>query len=127
MKKLFLVFIFFLLNPLFSLEYKFFTDLEVNKILRASINQNYFIFIYGENEDFMMFIGENDGCDFLFTDKQSVSALKKFVDVINKKADEGKLVTKISIGNARWVFEYDDCFFVLVKEDHFVFKEMSSS
>ena len=124
MKKLFFVLIFFLVSPLFSVEYQFITDLGVNKILRASINDNFFVFIYGEkNDDFKMIINENDKYDFLFIDKQSKSALEKFVAAINKKADEGKFVTGISIGNARWRFEYDDSFLSLVKRDHFVFIE----
>lgn len=124
MKKLFFVLIFLFTGMLFSMEYKFTTDLQVNKILRASINGSRFVFVSGENEDdFSMFINESDKYAFLFTDKQSYSALKTFVEAINKKADERKVVKEISIGNTRWRFEYDDSFLSLVKRDHFVFIE----
>ncbi|MBR4791072.1 MAG: hypothetical protein IK024_09305 [Treponema sp.] len=123
MKKNILISIFSFFSLLFPREYKFSTDLHINKILKANLNQMNFIFIYEENSDFKIYIGENDGLDFLFVDKQSVTAVKKFVDAINKKAAEGQYVKEISIYNGCWVFNYDDCFLTLAKQDHFIFRE----
>lgn len=123
MKKKVLIFFFLFFGLLFPREYKFSTDFYVNKILKAHLNQMHFIFIYEENSDFQIYIGENDGRDFLFIDKQSVQAVKKFIEAVNKKAAENQYVKEISIDKDSWMFIYDDCFLALIREEHFIFKE----
>ena len=124
MKKLILLFLISAFSLLFAADYKFSTDLHINKVLRASVNQMNFIFIYEENSDFKMFIGENDGFDYLFVDKESVKALNKFVEEINNKADRKQNVKEISIYDFGWSFTYDDCTITLKKTYHFVFEKL---
>lgn len=124
MKKLILLFIISAFTSLFAADYKFSTDLHINKILRASVNQMNFVFIYEEDSDFEIFIGENDGFDYLFVDKESVKALNRFVEEINSKADKNQYVREISIYDFGWTFTYDDCTLTLKKTDHFVFEKL---
>ena len=86
-----------------------------------------FIYVYEENSDFKITIGEDDGYDYLFCDKESFNSLKAFVKEINNMADKSKAVNEIHVFNNGWSFIYDDCDLTLVRRRHFVFEKVECS
>lgn len=121
-KRIILVFL-ATLSFLYAQEYRFSTDIRINKVLKANVNQMNFIYIYEENSDFKIIIGEDDGYDYLFCDKESFNSLKAFVKEINNMADKSKAVNEIHVFNNGWSFIYDDCDLTLVRRKHFVFEK----
>ena len=91
------------------------TNIKVEKKVYASLNENHFI-VLSDNESLLLTIGVSCEDSVYFYKKKHLDEIKKLIKKINAKSSEGHPLKQLTIADAYFSFEYEDCYFLFLRK-----------
>lgn len=93
-------------------------DIKIDKVIKANLNINNFIYLWSDDSDFSMTIGiYNDRSNF-FTNKDSLDEIRKLISIINLKAKLMMKLKQVTVTDEYFIFEYDDMIISFKKKEN---------